>query len=70
MFYFFFSIMTVAIVYFTLRVYLCVSISISKFIDMYIRTTVIILNYLIPTSQKVIVLNLIFGGHCCIFWNI
>ena len=60
MFYFFFSIMTVAIVYFTLRVYLCVSISISKFIDMYIRTTVIILNYLIPTSQKVIVLNLIF----------
>ena len=32
----------------------------SKFIHMYIRTTVIILNYLIPTSQKVIVLNLIF----------
>ena len=31
-----------------------------KFIPMYIRTTVIILNYLIPTSQKVIVLNLIF----------
>ena len=28
-----------------------------KFIHMYIRTTVIILNYLIPTSQKVIVLK-------------
>ena len=30
------------------------------FINMYIRTTVIILNYLIPTSQKVIVLKLDF----------
>ena len=60
MFYIFFSIMTIAIVYFTLHVYLCVSISISKFIHMYIRTAVIILNYLIRTSQKVIVLNLIF----------
>ena len=59
-YFFFFSIMTIAIVYFTLHVYLCVSISISKFIHVYIRTTVIILNYLIPTSQKVIVLNLIF----------
>ena len=31
-----------------------------KFIHMYIRTTVIIQNYLIPTSQKVIVLKLDF----------
>ena len=31
-----------------------------KFIHMYIRTTIIILNYLIPTSQKVIVLKLDF----------
>ena len=30
------------------------------FINMYIRNTVIILNYLIPTSQKVIVLKLDF----------
>ena len=31
-----------------------------KFIHMYIRATVIILNYLITTSQKVIVLKLDF----------
>ena len=31
-----------------------------KFIHIYIRTTVILLNYLIPTSQKVIVLKLDF----------